>query len=337
MKKIVNLSVINVSAIKNILRNKKVVWGTVIAVILVLMFSGVLTRSKSTSIINSEVAVGRSDMTITVLSTGTVAPQNRLAITPTVPGRIETILVAEGQDVKKGQVLAWMSSTERAALIDAARSDGAEELAKWQELYKATPIIAPISGTIIVKGVEEGQSVINSSEVFVMSDRLTVKAQVDETDIAQIKLGERAEIILDAYPENAIESFTDKIAFDATTVNSVTTYIVDIVPHKVPAFMRSGMTANITSYITEKKNILVVPNDAIKTDGDAYYVVIKRDKSKKMSTENQVRRNIEIGVSDGKNTEILSGVEEGDILIVGAVDLTAKSDKPKAAFGGRRR
>ncbi len=335
MKRFVNF--INAAKLKSAFRNKKVVWGSVVVCVLFLMLSGILSGKKGGHIVLREVKIGRSDMTITVLSTGTVAPQNRLAITPTVPGRIEKILVAEGQDVKKGQILAWMSSTERAAMIDAARSDGPEELAKWEELYKATPIIAPISGTIIVKGVEEGQSVINSSEVFVMSDRLTVKAQVDETDIAQIRLGERAQIVLDAYPENKIESFTDKIAFDATTVNSVTTYIVDIVPLKVPDFMRSGMTANITSYITEKKGILTVPNDAIKTDADKYYVIVKKDNNKKLSPENQVRRNIEIGVSDGKNTEVLSGVDESDILVVGAVDLNKKSDKPTAAFGGRRR
>ncbi len=59
-----------------------------------------------------------------ISSTATVLPKNRLEIKPSVNGRIEKILVREGDKVKIGQILAWMSSTERAALLDAARGQG---------------------------------------------------------------------------------------------------------------------------------------------------------------------------------------------------------------------
>ena len=212
-----------------------------------------------------------------------------------------------------------MSSTERAALIDAARSEGAEELSKWQELYKMTPIISPIDGTIIVRNVEAGQSVINSSEVFVISDRLTVKAKIDETDISKIKLNSRATIILDAYPNSPIDAWTDKIAYDATTVNSVTTYVVDIVPVKIPSFMRSGMTANITSHVAERKSVLCVSNDAIKVENDQYYVMLKKNKNKKLTEQNQVKQPIKIGVSDGRKTEVISGLKENDVVVVNTI------------------
>src|SRR3989338_7639221 len=63
------------------------------------------------------IKVEHGSINVTVLSTGTVTPQNRLEIKPPISGRIERILVREGQRVGKGQMIAWMSSTERAALL----------------------------------------------------------------------------------------------------------------------------------------------------------------------------------------------------------------------------
>lgn len=91
-----------------------------------------------------------------ISTTGVVEPQNRLEIRPPINGRIEEIKVLEGEKVKIGQTLAWMSSTERAALLDAARVQGEEILKYWQEAYKATPLIAPMDGEVIVRAVEPG-------------------------------------------------------------------------------------------------------------------------------------------------------------------------------------
>ena len=93
-----------------------------------------------------EATVKRGDIEMRVTSTAVVQPRNRLEIKPPIAGRIEQVLVREGQTVDKGQVLGWMSSTERAALLDAARTRGPEELQRWEELYRPTPIVAPIRG-----------------------------------------------------------------------------------------------------------------------------------------------------------------------------------------------
>src|SRR4051812_46219417 len=188
--------------------------------------------------------IRKGEMKITILSTGVVQPENRVDIKPPIAGRVEKVLVNEGDVVKKGQVIAWMSSTERAALLDAASARGEDELKQWEEMYKPTPILAPIPGTIIARNVESGQTFTVSDAILSMSDRLTVKAQVDETDIAEIKLKQTASIVLDAYPRAQIEAVVDQIAYDAKTVNNVTTYVVDVLPTTTPKYMRSGMTAN---------------------------------------------------------------------------------------------
>ena len=259
-----------------------------------------------------EVKVVRGDIEQTVLSTGIAQPRNRLEIKPPIPGRVEQVLVEEGRWVRKGTTLAWMSSSERAALLDAARAKGPDEVRHWEELYRATPILAPIDGAVILRNVEPGQSFTSNDAVFVMSDRLIVVAQVDETDIAQIKLRQPAHIVLDAYPETAFEGKVDQIAFDAKTVNSVTTYTVDVLPSRAPAFMRSGMTANVNFQIFAHKAVLLVPGDAIRhRDGHTYVLrpAVNGDAT-------PVEQEVEVGLSDGKRVEVIAGLAEGETILV---------------------
>ena len=283
----------------------------------------------------------RNDLNITILSTGVVAPENRLEIKPPIAGRIERVLIQEGQKVSKGQILAWMSSTERAALLDAARSKGAEELKKWEDLYRPTPIMAPLSGTIILRNVEPGQTFTSNDSVFSMSDRLTVKAQVDETDISQIVLKQEATIVLDAYPGETIDAAVDQIAFDAKTVNNVTTYSVDVLPEETPPSFRSGMTANVTFKVNSKEKVLTVPNDALKVtekDHETKYSILVKDPQSGKPLE----REIEVGLSDGKKTEITKGLTENEIVLAAEIKFGDKSNKaynpfaPQAPARGQR-
>lgn len=252
--------------------------------------------------------VKRGDILVTITATGTVKPENRLDIKPPIAGRAETVLVKEGQKVKKGQILAWMSSTERAALLDGARAQGPAEVKKWAAFYRPTPILAPISGTIIARNVESGQTFASTDAILTMSDRLTVKAQVDETDMAQVKKGQKADIVLDAYPDQTISATVDKIAFDATTVNNVTTYVIDVLPDETPDFMRSGMTANVKFLINSIKDVLYVPAETISLDKGVSTVLVK-------TPDGPSLREIESGASDGKRTEILKGLKEGEIVL----------------------
>lgn len=266
-----------------------------------------IVNSKATY---EEILVEKGDISLLILSTGTVQPENRLEIKPPVPGRVEQVLVKEGQKVTKGEVLAWMSSNERAALIDAARAQGKKELKRWEQLFRPTPVIAPIDGTIILRNVEEGQSFTTTEAILVMSDRLTVKAQVDETDMAFIKLNQDAKIVLDAYASSEIDAKVDQIAFEAKTISNVTTYVVDVLPISTPDFMRSGMTANVTFFIETKKGVTLVPAEAIKMD-EAFPTVLIRDSEGNMSD-----KKIQIGISDGKRTEVKEGLSPGDLVFI---------------------
>lgn len=303
------------------------------AVILVLLLGIVLAAvffwlrtDKNSQTTFRSVSIKKGNIEVTILATGTVQPENRLEIKAPVPGRMEKVLVQEGQRLHKGQIIAWMSSSERAAMLDSARAKGEEEYQRWSELYLPTPVMAPIKGTLILRNVEPGQTFTNSDAIFTMSDRLTVKAQVDETDISQIKLRESAEIILDAYPDQKIRAAADQIAYDAKTVNNVTKYIVDVLPEKTPEFMRSGMTANVTFFIESRKGILLVPNEALQVrDGRTMVSLRGKDGKEQM-------QDIQLGISDGKFTEVVSGLVEGDVVLIAEVKMNRDQKKGSNPF-----
>lgn len=260
------------------------------------------------------VKVVRGDMRIQVTTNGLVQPENRLVIKPQIAGRIEEVLIKEGQAVKKGQILAWMSSTDRAALIDGARAKGGEEAKYWEDMYRPAPIVAPLDGVIIANSIEPGQTLGIADQAFIMSDRLIVIAQVDETDIAKVKLGQEAEISLDAFPQTKIMGKVLQIAYEARTVNNVTIYDVQIRPDEVPGFMRSGMSANINFLVAEKKDILILPMASIRQSPDKKTTVLIAAKVG-APDDKPTSIQIETGLNDGKTIEVASGLNEGDEVL----------------------
>jgi len=303
-------------------RQKSVILGVaILAIVLAVLGVFWFKSSSHPSAVYKEATVSRGSFEVRILSTGVVQPENRLEIKSPVAGRVEEILVKEGQRVRRGQVLVRMSSTERAALLDSAREQSESEMKKWEDYYKPASILAPLDGMIILRNIEPGQSITSADVLLAMSDRLTVKAQVDETDIAMIKVQQKATIVLDAYSQEGIDAVVDQIAFEAKNINNVTTYIVDVLPKNPPAFMRSGMTANVNFNLESRENVLLIPTEAIRTkDGKTYVLTYSTEDSSK-TTE----RIIELGTSDGKKTEVVSGLSEGEIILLSEIEARALS------------
>lgn len=275
------------------------------------------------------VKVTRSDIQLTVLATGNVQPNNELAVFPNIAGRIEQILIQEGDTVKKGQTLMILSSTERATLLDEAEAQGPKVYKHWQKLYEASPLLSPEDGQIIYLPTVPGQVVSTGVTMMVMSDHLIVNTQVDETDLAQVKMGQEATITLDAYPNQPIAGTVKRISYFSVLVNNVTTYEVDVWPDQIPGFMRSGMTANVVFNTIEKDDILTIPSEAVQQENGQSGVMIPAEKK----GDKPVFKPIQTGVTDGKQVEVVSGLNEGDrILIktfsVGQLDTTSLGTNP---------
>ncbi len=293
--------------------NKKWKIFLVVAVVAaIVVFLVMRSRSGGTSGESSqEITPETGPISSFVSTTGTVLPQNRLELKPPINGRVEKVLVREGEMVKKGRILAWLSSTERAALLDAAKEKGEDVLKYWEDAYKPIPLLAPIDGEIIVATVQPGQTVMTSDPVLVLSDRLIVRAQVDETDIGKLKLNQSAVMSLDAFPDVKINAVVEHIYYESQTVNNVTIYNVDLVSEKVPDFFRSGMNANIDFLIEKKEDALLVPNEAVHKDNDGNYVLLSRG-----AGEEPVRQAVTPGISDDKNTEIVSGLAAEEKILL---------------------
>ncbi|MBN1283012.1 MAG: efflux RND transporter periplasmic adaptor subunit [Proteobacteria bacterium] len=268
----------------------------------------------------------RGDMMRTVSTVGTVKPQNRLEIKPPIGGRIEKILVTEGQQVKLGDVLAMMSSTDRATLIDAARMRGEDEHRYWQNAYKETPLIAPIDGEVIVRSVEPGQTVSTADAVLVLSDRLIVKADVDETDIGELKVGQRATVGLDAYPEIKIGAVVDHISYESEVVSNVTIYKVDILPEETPEIFRSGMSANVEIAVREAKGALMVPSEAVEREGNSSFV-----KARVRGDDHMKTVEVATGIEQNGFVEIISGLSDEDTIFTPKRSQTALKKKKNSS------
>ena len=288
---------------------------------------------QDTQEIIKEVPPFRGTIEQIVSTTGSVLPKNRLEIKPPVNGRLESILVSEGENVKTGQLLAWMSSTERAALLDAARGQGEEELKYWQQAYKPIALLAPIDGQVIVATVQPGQTVTTSDAVVVLSDRLIVRAQVDETDIGKVKVGEIAVVSLDAYPDTKVDADVDHIYYESKTVNNVTIYDVDLIPKEIPPFFRSGMNATINFIVDSRKDTLLIPLEALHKEKDEVYVL------KINGGAEPIKQPVVIGMSDDKFAEIISGIGLGDKIIIKKKKINMQKNNngnnPFSPFGAR--
>jgi len=253
----------------------------------------------------------RGSIEETVEATGEVMPLNRVEIKPPIGGRIEKLSVDEGGRVQGGQILGWMSSTDRAAILDAARAQGPDELKHWQDTYKPTPLVAPLSGVIILRNVVVGQTVDATTVIYAMSDKLIVKADVDETDIGRVRMGMPAAITLDSYPNEPIQGTVFQILYEGVNVSNVITYGVKIEPKNVPPFFRSQMTANISLIANKKDDVVLLPESAIQpSPSGERQVMVPGPDGKPLA------RTVQVGLETGDQAEITSGISDGEQVLI---------------------
>jgi macrolide-specific efflux system membrane fusion protein len=295
-------------------KRSKIIIAVVIAVVLTGVAGFLVLRGKGGSEKRyDEIRPTRGTISSSVSTTGAVEPQNRVKIQSSVGGRVEEILVDEGQVIKKGTVLAMLSSTERAALLDAAKLQGVKEQSYWNNVYKKTAVIAPMDGQIIVRSVDPGQTVTMSDSLFVLSDHLIVKAYVDETDIGRVKVGQKAVLGLDAYPEIQVNGVVGHIYYESHLQNNVNIYNVDILPERIPDVFRSGMSANIRIIVEEKSNALLLPLRAVQSKKGRTVVLQKSaDIDQKKPNYNPVKT----GLQDESNIEILEGLTDSSVVLL---------------------
>ncbi len=199
-------------------------------------------------------------------------------------------------------------------------------------------IYSPIDGVVLSKEVEEGQTVaasMSTPTLFTIAQdlkQMQVVADVDEADIGNIRDGQRVSFTVDAYPEDVFEGEVTQVRQEATVTNNVVTYEVIIKAPNEDLKLKPGLTANVTIYTLEKMDILTVPSKALRFYPDEALIGkddevekaenIRIDETHKIlwTQEGNIFRAIpvEIGITNGTLTEIVSGISEGTRVVLDA-------------------
>ena len=220
-----------------------------------------------------------------------------------------------------------------------------EEVQRAQTNLGYATITSPIDGVVLSKSVEEGQTVaasFSTPELFTIAQDLTnmqVVANVDEADIGDVKEGERVSFTVDAYPDDTFEGEVKQVRQEATTSNNVVTYEVVISAPNADLKLKPGLTANVTIYTAERKGVLSVPSKALRftpqkeTVGKMKIVDAANSKNKVWTIEGNsiVAHKVNIGMTDGTNTQIVGGIAEGTKVVTGLNVMGGEEPKPMEA------
>lgn len=214
-----------------------------------------------------------------------------------------------------------------------------ENVRKAQTNLGYATITSPIDGIVLSKSVEEGQTVaasFSTPELFTIAQDLTnmqVVADVDEADIADVKVGERVSFTVDAYPTETFSGTVKQVRQEATTTNNVVTYEVVISAPNADMKLKPGLTANVTIFTSELDGVLSIPSKALRYSPEKETVGKRKivdcnGKNKVWTLEgNQVVAHaVKIGMTDGTHTQVLGGIAAGKQIITGIKMNTDEAD-----------
>jgi HlyD family secretion protein len=223
------------------------------------------------------------------------------------------------QNVSKAQV------TVLKAKIAQAQANVAQDQANLKQLEEQlsyTDIISPIDGIVLSRDVQMGDAVssilvLGSSATLVMTlgdtSEVYVKGKVDESDIGKVYLGQRARIKVESFKDKTFDGKVTKISPMGVEKDNVTTFEVRVSIQNPGGELKAEMTANAEIILEEHKSVLQIPEGAILYDKDKKASVeIPNPKGK----EGKQKVAVNIGISNGAKTEVLSGLKEGDQVVL---------------------
>jgi HlyD family secretion protein len=191
-----------------------------------------------------------------------------------------------------------------------------------EEQLAYTTIQAPMDGVILSRDVEMGDAVssilvLGSTATLVMTEGDTsevyVQGKVDEADIAHVYLGQPARIKVESFRDRLFYGKVTKIAPMGVEKDNVTTFEVRVSINNPGGELKANMTANAEILLDEHKGVLTVPENAVIYDNQKNASVQVPDKSQKDGARKVA---VKVGLSNGSVTEVLSGLKEGDQVVL---------------------
>lgn len=183
-----------------------------------------------------------------------------------------------------------------------------------------TRVYSPMDGVVTVRYVQTGQIIASGisntgggTPVMMISDlsRLFILARVDESNIGEVEVGQRVDVTVDAYSSDEFKGVVERIAPVGTVVSNVVTFEVRIeVTSENKSLLMPEMTADVEIVLTENDNALLVPANAVTTEGGRSVVMVRGEDGQ------PEEREVVKGINNGEYIEIISGLREGDTVLM---------------------
>ncbi len=228
-------------------------------------------------------------------------------------------LALNKQNVSKAQVTVLKAKTAQA---QGQLGQDRATLKQLEEQLSYTDIESPIDGVVLSRDVEMGDAVssilvLGSSATLVMTlgdtSSVYVKGKVDESDIGKVYLGQPARIKVESFKDKTFNGVVTKISPMGVEKDNVTTFEVRVSINNPGGELKAEMTANAEIILEEHKNVLQIPEGAIVYDKDKKASVEIPDSGAK---DGKKKIAVNIGISNGAKTELLSGLKEGDQVVL---------------------
>jgi HlyD family secretion protein len=199
----------------------------------------------------------------------------------------------------------------RIAELEVSQAQAALESARFN--LAGAQLVAPFAGVVAAVNLQVGQAASSVLPAIVLADtsRFYLDVSVDEVDVAQVQASQTVTVTLDALPNEALRAVVDRIAPSATVNNGVVSYAVRLALEPGEAALRGGMTATAAIAVDEVREVVVVPNWAIRRDRDtgAAFASVLRD-----GALHEVP--VELGLRDEAVSQVLRGLTAGEVVAV---------------------
>jgi len=223
------------------------------------------------------------------------------------------------QNVAKAQMAVLKA---KIAQSQAEKTRDQANLKQLEEQLSYTDIISPLDGIVLSRDVQMGDAVssilvLGSGATLVMTlgdtSEVYVKGKVDESDIGKVYLGQPARIKVESFKDKTFYGKVTKISPMGVEKDNVTTFEVRVSINNPGGELKAEMTANAEIILEEHKNVLQIPEGAILYDKDKKASVEIPDSKAK---DGKKKLAVNIGISNGAKTELLSGLKEGDQVVL---------------------
>ncbi len=228
-------------------------------------------------------------------------------------------LAVNKRDVARAQ---YTVNKAKVAQAEADVQKNRATLSQLEEQLSYTTIVSPIDGVVLSRDVEMGDAVssilvLGSSATLVMTlgdtSEVYVKGKVDESDIGKVYLGQPARIRVETFKDKTFTGKVTKISPMGVEKDNVTTFEVRVSINNPGGELKAEMTANAEILLDEHKNVLMIPEGAIMYDKDKKASVdIPEPKAK----DGMKKVAVNIGISNGAKTEVISGLKEGQEVVL---------------------